>query len=184
MSKIWNIPNILSMFRILLTIPIAFALWHEENVIAVLIAFLSSITDNLDGYIARRFNQITELGKILDPLSDKLFIGVIAVILLIQGRMPVWFAAVIWGRDILLLLGGMLAAKKMGWVIPSNVLGKMTITAVGLTIMFMMLNVDIIVYYGLWVSTIFMAVSFIYYLIRMIGMLKEQQKKAIETNLS
>jgi CDP-diacylglycerol--glycerol-3-phosphate 3-phosphatidyltransferase len=113
MSKVWNLPNMLSMFRILLVIPMGFALWYEENMIAVMIGFLSGFTDNLDGYFARRMNQVTELGKMLDPLADKLLVGIIGVILLMQGKMPVWFAALFWGRDILLMLGGLWARKKL-----------------------------------------------------------------------
>jgi len=172
MSKIWNLPNTLSMFRILLVIPMGIALWEQENVIAVLIGFLSSITDNLDGYFARRFNQITEFGKIIDPLSDKLFVGVIVIILLIQGRMPVWFAGVIWGRDLLLMLGGIWAAKKIGWVLPSNALGKMTVTALGFTLMFIILNIKIVAFWGIWFSTSLLVISFIYYLVRMLAVLK------------
>ena len=175
MSKVWNVPNTLSMFRILLIIPMGIALWEQENVIAVLIGILSSITDNLDGYYARRLNQITEFGKIIDPVSDKLFVGVIVIILLIQARMPLWFALVIWGRDALLMLGSLWAAKKIGWVLPSNVMGKMTITVLGLTLMFIMLDARTISLWGIWASTALLAGSFIYYFVRMLMVLKKDK---------
>jgi CDP-diacylglycerol--glycerol-3-phosphate 3-phosphatidyltransferase len=176
MNKIWNLPNILSMFRILLVIPMGIALWNQENVIAVLIGILSSITDNLDGYFARRLNQITEFGKMIDPLSDKLFVGVIVIILLIQSRMPLWFALVIWGRDLLLMLGGLWASKKIGWVLPSNVLGKLTVTILGFTLMFIMLDIKLIATWGIWISTFFLTFSFVYYTIRMLMVLNKQNK--------
>ncbi|MFH1050147.1 MAG: CDP-alcohol phosphatidyltransferase family protein [bacterium] len=175
MSQVWNLPNVLSMFRILLVIPMGIALWEHDNVIAVLIGFLSAITDNLDGYFARRFNQITEFGKIIDPLSDKLFVGVIVIILLIQERMPIWFALIIWGRDLLLMLGGLWAAKKIGWVLPSNVLGKMTITVMGLTLMCIILNLETVSFWGIRISTILLAGSFIYYIIRMVMVMRKQK---------
>ncbi len=174
-NEIWNLPNILSMLRILLVIPMGIALWHQENVIAVLLGFLSSITDNLDGYFARRFNQITEFGKIIDPVSDKLFVGVVVIMLLIQGRMPVWFAALIWGRDFLLMLGGLWASKKIGWVLPSNILGKLTVTILGLTLMFMILNIDVIVFWGVLISTALLSGSFIYYFVRMLMVMRKQK---------
>jgi len=177
MGKVWNVPNALSMFRVLLIIPLGIALWEQENVIAVLIGILTSITDNLDGYYARRLNQITEFGKIIDPVSDKLLVGVIVIILLIQERMPLWFALVIWGRDVLLMLGSLWAAKKIGLVLPSNVLGKMTITVLGLTLMFIMLNIKVVAFWGIWASTALLAGSFIYYFTRMVLIIKKQNKQ-------
>lgn len=177
MGRVWNVPNALSMFRILLIIPLGIALWEQENVIAVLIGILTSITDNLDGYFARRLNQITEFGKIIDPVSDKLLVGVIVIILLIQERMPLWFALVIWGRDVLLMLGSLWAAKKIGWVLPSNVMGKMTITVLGLTLMFIILNIEIVAFWGTWVSSAFLAGSFIYYFVRMFIVLMKHNKQ-------
>jgi cardiolipin synthase (CMP-forming) len=182
MNKIWNISNVLSMFRVLLVIPMSIAIWHNENVIAVLIGFLSAITDNLDGYFARRLNQITEFGKMIDPLSDKLFVGSIVIILLIQGRLPVWFASLIWGRDLLLLIGGLFVSKKIGWVLPANVLGKLTVTILGLSLMCMILNIEVAVFWGLWASSILLIVSLLYYFFRMLAFLSKYNKEQLKTN--
>jgi len=82
--------------------------WHR---LAALLTFaVAAICDGVDGYVARRFNQVSELGTILDPLADKLLL-VSAVVLLsfnhgsLLGQFPTWFAGTIIGRDILLTLG-------------------------------------------------------------------------------
>ena len=182
MSKVWNLPNMLSMFRILLVIPMGFALWYQENVIAVMLGFLSGFTDNLDGYLARRMNQITELGKMLDPLADKLLVGIIGIILLMQLRMPVWFAILFWGRDLLLMLGGLWARKKVGLVIPSDWVGKLTYTLLAFTLMLMILNLDSITYWGLWITSTMLVYSFIHYTIRMLLFIKRKNKEESEIN--
>lgn len=81
LSNIWTVPNALSILRIIL-VPIFAVLFYKEYYIyAVLVLFLSGLTDFLDGKIARRFNQISSLGKILDPIADKITQITIAVML-------------------------------------------------------------------------------------------------------
>ena len=78
-KQIWSIPNLLSMFRILL-IPLMVALYWKGRAIAALIVFgVSAASDIADGQIARRFNMVTDLGKMLDPLADKLTQGAAAI---------------------------------------------------------------------------------------------------------
>ena len=78
-KQIWSIPNLLSMFRILL-IPLMVALYWKGRTIAALIVFgVSAASDIADGQIARRFNMVTDLGKMLDPLADKLTQGAAAI---------------------------------------------------------------------------------------------------------
>lgn len=73
MKKIFTIPNILSLFRICLVPLIIYTyLFTELNILAGCLIILSGITDIVDGYIARHFNQISDLGKVLDPFADKL----------------------------------------------------------------------------------------------------------------
>jgi cardiolipin synthase (CMP-forming) len=172
-EKIWNLPNILSLFRILLAIPLGFALWYNENVIAVLIALLSSITDIIDGYFARRLNQSTEFGKIIDPLADKVTFGTIVIVLIIQQRIPLWFALIILGRDLLILLGGLWASKKIKSVLPSNLFGKITTIVLMLTLLLIILGINSIVYYAIWASTLCLAVSFFYYAVRTLIVVKK-----------
>ncbi len=182
MSKIWNLPNLLSMFRLVLIIPLGIALWNNENVIAVLLGFLSAITDSLDGYFARRFNKITEFGKKIDPLADKLSVGVIVVILFIQQRIELWFLLLIIGRDLFLLIGGLLVSLKLKWVIPSDRVGKIAVAILGITLIFIMLNLNSVSTYAIIISSIVLIYSLIHYIIRSLYFINK--KKNLNNNSS
>jgi CDP-diacylglycerol--glycerol-3-phosphate 3-phosphatidyltransferase len=97
-------------------------------------------TDALDGYFARKLNQITELGKILDPIADKVAIGVIASILTVQGRFPIWLFSAIIVRDLLILTGGIYLKNKYHLVLQSNWMGKWTVVSIALCLLLAVLN--------------------------------------------
>ena len=80
----WTIPNLLSVIRILLIPVFAYLFYNDEKIMAVVVLAISGLTDTMDGQIARKFNQISELGKILDPVADKLTQITIAAMLLID----------------------------------------------------------------------------------------------------
>lgn len=102
-DRILTIPNILSLAR-LATVPIFIWLFvsGRENAAVVLYAVGAS-SDFFDGYIARRTDSVTELGKLLDPLADRIFIAALLVALVVRGTLPWWAAAFIVGRDLLVL---------------------------------------------------------------------------------
>ena len=123
-ARIVTIPNLLSFFRLLL-IPVFLVLLATGHyVIALLILVFSSATDFVDGYIARRFNQISRLGQLLDPAADRLFIFSTLIGLAWTAVIPWWLVIVIVGRDVVLLLLGVLLAN-YGWgPLPVHHLGK------------------------------------------------------------
>jgi len=124
-----SIANILSIFRILLVIPVVYFLnrgYFIDYVIALCLIITAVLTDYFDGYFARKFNQISITGKILDPLADKIFIGIIAIFLVIKRNFPVWYTSLIIGRDLIICIFGSLIIKKRGPVIKSNIIGKIT----------------------------------------------------------
>ena len=82
----WTIPNLLSVIRILLIPVFAYLFYNDEKIWAVVILALSGLSDTFDGQIARKFNQISDLGKVLDPVADKLTQITIAVMLLIDFK--------------------------------------------------------------------------------------------------
>ena len=107
-ARIVTIPNLLSFFRLLL-IPVFLVLLATGHyVIALLILVFSSATDFVDGYIARRFNQISRLGQLLDPAADRLFIFSTLIGLAWTAVIPWWLVIVIVGRDVVLLLLGVI----------------------------------------------------------------------------
>ena len=110
-----TIPNLLSVIRIILIPVFAVLFYHDQKVIAVLILAISGLTDLFDGKIARKFNQVSALGKILDPVADKLTQITIAVMLLIDFRSAEdklinafgWVFLVFLIKEAVMIIGGL-----------------------------------------------------------------------------
>ena len=103
MDRIGTIPNILSFLR-LASVPVFVVLFVGGRTDAAVILYaVGAWTDFFDGWIARRFDQVSELGKLLDPLADRVFIGALVVALVATDVLPLWVALVIIGRDVLIL---------------------------------------------------------------------------------
>jgi CDP-diacylglycerol--glycerol-3-phosphate 3-phosphatidyltransferase len=100
------------------------------------------ITDVLDGYFARKFNEVTEVGKIIDPLADKVIIGFVVIKLFLIGEIPTYYFIMIVARDILILIGGLLIATKTKYVLPSDKFGKATVVLIGIVLLMILINVD------------------------------------------
>ncbi|MEE9225737.1 MAG: CDP-alcohol phosphatidyltransferase family protein [Bacteroidota bacterium] len=125
--KPWTISNFMSISRVLLLIPIVVFLLDDSpagRYWAILFMAIAALTDFFDGYVARRLNQVTELGKVIDPLADKIVVGVIVVILVGLGKLPFWFAVAVVIRDMLIFLGGLYIARRKGKILESNQPGK------------------------------------------------------------
>lgn len=123
-----HISNILTAIRLLLVpvFPAAYFSGHPQaHFIAVCIFLTAGFTDFLDGYIARRYDMITELGTVLDPLADKLMLLTVLTTLSISGTLPVWLVVVIALKELFMIFAGtFLYFKKSRFVIPSNYFGK------------------------------------------------------------
>jgi CDP-diacylglycerol--glycerol-3-phosphate 3-phosphatidyltransferase len=99
-----SVPNTLSILRVaLIPVIIIFLALSDEiyHLLAGICFLLAAITDMLDGLIARRYNSVTALGKLLDPLADKLLVSMVLIMLCSMGRAPGWMVAIIVGREIL-----------------------------------------------------------------------------------
>lgn len=168
--------NLLSISRALLTIPFAFVMLQQEDGSRVwggLIIVLAALTDKFDGVLARKLNQITEWGKILDPVADKIAVGAVAIVLLILGNIPIWFAVIILVRDLLIFGGGMYIKAKKGVLLQSNEAGKWTVGIVALALFLMVLNAQrLLVEIALWTSVALLVVSFALYLKRFTEVMK------------
>ncbi|WBU38763.1 CDP-alcohol phosphatidyltransferase family protein [Homoserinibacter sp. YIM 151385] len=124
-SRVVTIPNLLSLLRLLL-IPVFIVLMVTEQYgYAVLTLAVSSITDFADGYIARRFGQVTRLGQLLDPAADRLYILTTLLGITIAGIVPWWFPLVIIAREALLIGLGLVLARHGYGPLPVHSLGKM-----------------------------------------------------------
>ena len=132
-KDITKIPNLISLFRISLLIPLFFLLNDLDSnrfevITIILIAFISDLSD---GFIARKFNQITDLGKLIDPIGDKLFVIVLIIKFYTTGEVDAFYFWVILLRDVIIFSGGLIVKQMIGKVMASNLLGKITIFAIG-----------------------------------------------------
>lgn len=133
-----NIPNILTILRLVLVFPISIFLITHKKQIALSLIFVAWITDLLDGYFARKLNAISELGKTLDPLADKLLIFSIVLSLVLTNVLPFWVGTIIVARDLLILSAGLLALRKYKYVIQSNWVGKISAFLIGASLFVLM----------------------------------------------
>ena len=124
-DRIFTIPNVLSFLRLLL-IPVFvwLALGPEADWWAFGILVLSSITDWLDGVIARRFNMMSKLGQVLDPVADRLFVVCTIAVLAVREIVPWWLVAVLVARDVFMFLIQLQLKRANLPLLPVHYVGK------------------------------------------------------------
>ena len=172
-----NLPNKLSMFRIIL-VPVLVVFYYlyvtlSEDIYAYLLApifIVASLTDFFDGYIARKYQLVTVFGKFIDPLADKLIVMAALIIMNALGFIPYWVTIVILSREFI-VTGIRLVAVGDGKVIAASKLGKYKTasTMVGLVIMLLFPYLNIFLEIGIWfiyIGTILTIVSGIDYFIK------------------
>jgi CDP-diacylglycerol--glycerol-3-phosphate 3-phosphatidyltransferase len=126
-SELLYASNLLSLSRIPLAPLVGYFLWCDNTastVIAALLLIVAGITDGLDGYLARRRGTVTRLGVALDPIADKFFALFLVISLILFRNFPVWLAIVIVGRDLLILIGGLILSRREKISLPSSLSGK------------------------------------------------------------
>ena len=128
LAKLWTVSNAFSALRVVVVPPTLYFIWlgPEFRWYVFWLVIVMVFSDILDGALARARNEVTEWGKIIDPIADKLAIDTIAALLVVQKGLPVWVAAAVIGRDILIVIGGVLMASRIKEVPSSNAWGKAT----------------------------------------------------------
>lgn len=101
------LPNALTISRLLLTLPLGLLILHQEYGWALVVGFSAGVTDALDGFSARRLGYFSQLGAALDPIADKLLILVTFFCLASTSLIEWWLAALVIGRDVLIVLGAL-----------------------------------------------------------------------------
>ena len=145
-----NLPNKLTLFRIILVpimvivsffdIPgsflgISITMWIME-----LIFIIASITDKLDGYLARKNNQVTNFGKFLDPIADKILVVAAMILFVEMGRLPAWIPIIVIFREFAVSGYRLIAVQNSGKVIAANVWGKLKTVTQMIAIILMFLT--------------------------------------------
>ena len=186
-STIWNVPNALTIFRVILILPFVLCLlggyagWFGENtlrtcIIADIIFCVASLTDLFDGKIARKYNLVTNFGKFMDPLADKLLVCSAMSCLIEMDRMPAWIVIIIIAREFI-ISGFRLVASDAGIVIAASYWGKFKTT-------FQMVMVILLILADLWVylpwletvTTVIMYIALVLTVVSLIDYLVKNRK--------
>ena len=173
-----NLPNKLTMFRVVL-IPVFIIVLMSglfpdpvSRYIGVVIFCVASFTDFLDGYIARKYHLVTNFGKFMDPLADKLLVSSALICMIELGMLPAWIVIIIISREFI-ITGFRLIAAEGGLVIAASWWGKIKTVTQMLMIILVMLGINNIIGTILIIlATVFTVVSGVDYIMKNIGILK------------
>ena len=192
MSKM-NLPNKLTIFRVILIVPFVVLLlggeagWFGNNIlipnlIALAIFIIASLTDLADGKIARKYNMVTNFGKFMDPLADKLLVCSALIALVELDRIPAWIVIIIIAREFI-ISGFRLVASDNGVVIAASYWGKFKTTFQMVMVCLMLVNVpgmevmwpwlNPLTQVVMWIALVLTVVSLIDYLAKNKGVMKE-----------
>lgn len=124
------IPNLITLMRLLLVVPVAVAILSGHFILALMLFAIASISDGADGYLARRYHWASRFGAILDPIADKLMLIVAFLLLTYIGELPTWLAAVVIGRDLIIVAGAAIYHILFGeYELSPTLLGKLSTAA-------------------------------------------------------
>ena len=157
----------------LLAFPIATLILSNQITSAIIIGLIAIATDVADGYIARRLDEISEFGRFLDPVADKIFLATTVVCAGIVNIIPLWFVIAAIARDLIILLGGLYAKGRLGYLLPSNIVGKLTVVIISIVIIGMGIRIPGFYDYGAYVALGAMIISLAVYGIRVVTLIKK-----------
>lgn len=158
------------MVRLVLVLPLAYLIMADGRLLWIMVLTLLIVaTDYFDGRIARWSKTVSEWGKVLDPLADKLAGGLVVMALVVRGALPAWLLAVVAARDLAILAGGAVITKRDGVVLSSMFSGKIAVTALAITVLAALLRADPeVMQVCIWGTTALLVWSFIRYMIRFV----------------
>jgi len=167
MNEIFTIPNLLSMFRILLLpVIVWFYNYKHEYIAAIIVLLISGLSDILDGIIARKFNMISDFGKVLDPIADKMTQGVLLICLIFKHAQVLILLGIFIVKEMLMMLLGYITIRKKNIVNGAKWYGKLN-TVVIYSVIFLLIilpGIDKdIVNIMILVSSVFIISSFVMY---------------------
>ena len=196
-QRFLTLANVMSIARLLLLFPLFIFLRHGErehgNIWALVIMGIALLTDMLDGMIARMMKQVSEWGKVLDPVADKLWINFLGLFLAMPWRdhpLPWPFYGLMLLRDLCIIGGAFYAYRRIGTVTPSNLFGKVTMVAEAITL------IAYTVYWQpvfapwftpellVWIVSVIIIASGLTYAVRLRELLTESARQATYTDSS
>ncbi len=188
-----NLPNKLTIFRVILILPFVLLLlggYHQwgwftlmfggileyVDYIALAIFIIASLTDLIDGKIARKYNLVTNFGKFMDPLADKLLVCGALIALVEMGRIPSWVVIIIISREFI-ISGFRLVASDNGVVIAASYWGKFKTTFQMIMVCLMIANIEalsLLTTIIMWIALVLTVVSLMDYLWKNKAVMKEK----------
>ncbi len=174
-GKVFTLSNLLSLIRLIGSLPIYYLTLNHRTGPALGLAVALILTDYFDGYLARKMNQVSELGKVLDPLADKLC-GALATVALHQSYgLPLWVVVVVIGRDVLIVFGALILLTRLPYVAPSEMLGKIAVTILALLYLVYLLELEPLQLPMQYITAMMFFASLIHYAHRFLSRLREQR---------
>ena len=184
-----NLPNKLTIFRVILILPFvvlllcnhAGAAWLAPisgwaDYLALAIFIIASLTDLLDGHIARKYNLITNFGKFMDPMADKLLVCAALICLVEMGRIPSWVVIIIISREFI-ISGFRLIASDNGRVLAASYWGKFKTTFQMIMVCLMIANIEklqIVTDICMWIALALTVISLVDYIVKNKDVMKDQ----------
>lgn len=180
-----NLPNKLTVFRVILIVPFVLVMlgsyteweWYMAlfggiadyaDYISLGIFIVASLTDMLDGKIARKYNLVTNFGKFMDPLADKLLVCAALICLIEMDRIPAWIVIIIISREFI-ISGFRLVAADNNVVIAASYWGKFKTTFQMIMVCLMIANIDalaVLTQVVMWIAVILTVISLVDYLVK------------------
>ena len=173
-EPVFTIPNVLTMIRIALLPGVVWAFCMGDFTGALIFYLLAMLTDAFDGYIARRFNQITQLGKLLDPIADKLSLLTLMALFVMDGQIAWWVLAIVLAKEAALVIGSAIAFKR-GIIVYALPIGKATTMAFILSMICRFARLRRTADVLLGVSVVMSLIALVWYTVVVLEKLKLQQ---------
>lgn len=193
-----NLPNKLTIFRVILIVPFVILLlggyaqwgWFQTvfggiaditDYIALAIFIIASLTDMLDGKIARKYNLVTNFGKFMDPLADKLLVCAALICLIELDRIPAWIVIIIISREFI-ISGFRLIAADNRVVIAANYWGKFKTTFQMVMVCLMIVNLEsltVLTQIVMWIALALTVISLVDYILKNKGVLFDGDRKSV-----
>ncbi|CAB4664522.1 MAG: CDP-alcohol phosphatidyltransferase family protein [Actinobacteria bacterium] len=192
-GEVLNIPNLLSFLRIALVPVFLWLLLEELFLAAIVVLAVAGLTDFLDGYLARKLNQTTKLGKMLDPVADRLYIFATLLALSATGYVPWWLAGLVILRDVLMLISLPILASVGYRSLPVHYLGKASTFALLYSFPLLLMGkifteaafiiTPIAWAFALWGVALYWWSGFVY-LWQLVLLIREERQKSTNVNVS
>ena len=192
-GEVLNVPNVLSFLRIALVPVFLWLLLEELFLAAIVVLAVAGLTDFLDGYLARKLNQTTKLGKMLDPVADRLYIFATLLALSATGYVPWWLAGLVILRDVLMLVSLPVLASVGYRSLPVHYLGKASTFALLYSFPLLLMGkifteaafviTPIAWAFALWGVALYWWSGFVY-LWQLVLLIREERQKSTNVNVS